>query len=45
MIQNDSGIRTEKNVNGAVSKYILHDSDVAYEELTNDSNIDKKYYT
>ncbi|ERK31240.1 DNRLRE domain-containing protein [Clostridium intestinale] len=40
-----SGIRTEKNVNGVVSKYTLQGDKVVYEEVTNGSNIDKIYYT
>ncbi|MEQ8156978.1 MAG: hypothetical protein ABRQ25_19245, partial [Clostridiaceae bacterium] len=41
---NDSGIRTEKNVNGTVSKYILNGDKVAYEEITDGTNTDKLYY-
>ncbi|QLY78026.1 carbohydrate binding domain-containing protein [Clostridium intestinale] len=40
-----SGIRTEKNVNGVVSKYTLRGDKVVYEEVTNGSNVDKIYYT
>ncbi|MBL4932373.1 RHS repeat-associated core domain-containing protein [Clostridium sp. YIM B02565] len=42
---NDSGIRTEKNVNGVVSKYTLNGDKVVYEEVTNGSAVDKIYYT
>ncbi|WP_238882331.1 DNRLRE domain-containing protein [Clostridium sp. YIM B02551] len=42
---NDSGIRTEKNVNGVVSKYTLNGDKVVYEEVTNGSTVDKIYYT
>ncbi|MEQ8153732.1 MAG: DNRLRE domain-containing protein, partial [Clostridiaceae bacterium] len=41
---NDSGIRTEKNVNGTVSKYILNGDKVAYEEVTDGINTDKLHY-
>ncbi|SHH68969.1 DNRLRE domain-containing protein [Clostridium intestinale] len=40
-----SGIRTEKNANGVVSKYTLLGDKVVYEEVTNGSNVDKIYYT
>lgn len=40
-----SGIRTEKNVNGVVSKYTLQGDKVVYEEVTNGSSVDKIYYT